>query len=72
MSDKKMVSRVWSKKQMQDVKKQFAALGTPLMKSADGSGYYLSAGGVDYFRAMIGRNSYLVRYVDGLFSAVVA
>lgn len=60
-----MTTRVWTKKQTQEVIKVLRDAGLPVVKA--NNKYETIVDGKTLFRAMLGTNSYLVTYVDNLF-----
>ena len=61
-----MISRVWSKKQTQQTIKDLRTNGYDVEKLSNG--YEVKLDGNLIFKAMIGNNSYLIRYDANLFS----
>ena len=60
-----MTTRIWTKKQTQEVIKVLRDAGLTVNKS--NNKYETIIDGKTIFRAMLGTNSYLVTYADDLF-----
>ncbi len=61
-------SSIWTKKNFQEMRKDFKAQGFDIKKTADGNGYELKIGDLLLLKAMNGSSGYLVTHVKTLFA----
>lgn len=61
-----MTTRIWTKKQTQETIKALRVAGYDVIKN--GGSYKCELDGRLIFHAMVGARSYLITYVDNLFS----